>query len=81
MLKKRRNTLDFIIFQQKYRFILWFFFGTECIPQEQLNKIRDKSITHNIFRLQDNDFIVSGFYSNAFIKYILPGKTLLYYTN
>ena len=24
---------------------------------------------------------MSGFYSNAFIKYILPGKTLLYYTN
>ena len=63
---------------QLYTFI---FFGTEYIPQEQLNKIRDKSITHNIFRLQDNDSIMSGFYSNAFIKYILPGKTLLYYTN
>ena len=26
-------------------------FGAEYIPQEVLNKIRDKSFTHNIFRL------------------------------
>ena len=29
-------------------------FGIEYIPQEVLNKTRDKSITHNIFRKQDN---------------------------
>ena len=27
-------------------------FGIEYIPQEVLNKIRDKSITHSIFRIQ-----------------------------
>ena len=53
------------------------FYGTEYIPQEVLNKIRDKSITNNIFRIQDNDSIVSGFYCIAFIKYLLAGKTLL----
>ena len=26
-------------------------FGIEYIPQEVLNKIRDKSITHNVFRI------------------------------
>ena len=29
-------------------------FRIECIPQEVLNEIKDKSITHNIFRIQDN---------------------------
>ena len=36
-------------------------FGMEYIPQEVLNKIKDKSITHNIFRIQDNDSIIYGF--------------------
>ena len=46
-----------------------------------LNKIRDKSITHNIFTIQDNDSIMCGFYSIAFKEYMLAGKSLLDYTN
>ena len=53
-------------------------FGTEYIPQVVLNKIKEKSITDNIFR---NDFIICGFYCIAFIEYMLAGKTLLDYTN
>ena len=56
-------------------------FGIENILQEALNKIRDKSITHNIFRIQDNESIMCGFYCIAFIEYMLAGKTLLDYTN
>ena len=41
-------------------------FGNEYIPLEALNKIRDKSITHNIFRIQDNESIMCGFYCRAF---------------
>ena len=37
-------------------------FGIEYIPQEVLNKIKDKSITHNTFRIQDNESIICGFY-------------------
>ena len=37
-------------------------FGIKYIPQEVLNRIRDKSITHNIFRMQDNESTVCGFY-------------------
>ena len=48
---------------------------------ELLNKIRDKSITDNIFRIQDNESIICGFYCTAFIEYILAGRTLLDYTN
>ena len=56
-------------------------FGIEYIPQEVLNKIKDKSITHNIFKIQDNDSIMCGFYCITFIDYMLAGKTLLDYTN
>ena len=33
-------------------------FGIKYIPQEVLNKIRDKSNTHKIFRIQDNNSIM-----------------------
>ena len=52
-------------------------FGIEYIPQEVLNKIRDKSITHNIFSIQNNDSIICRFYCIDFIAYMLAGKTLL----
>ena len=57
-------------------------FGIKYIPQECLNQ--DKSITHNIFRIKDNESIESimfGFYCIAFKEYMLAGKTLLDYTN
>ena len=57
------------------------FFEIEYIPQEVLNRIRDKSTTHNIFRIQDNDAIMCGFYCITFKKYMLAGKTWLDYTN
>ena len=56
-------------------------FGIEYIPQEVLNKIKDKSNTHNIFRIQDIESIMCGFYCIAFIEHMLAGKTLLDYTN
>ena len=56
--------MGFIIYEQKYSCIVW------------LNKIKDKSITHNIFRIQNNESIACGFYCIAFIEYMLAGKTL-----
>ena len=56
-------------------------FETEHIPQRVLTKIKDKSIIHNIFRIQDNKPIMSGFYCIALIEYMLSEKTLLAYTN
>ena len=56
-------------------------FGIESISQEVLNKIKEKSITHNIFRIQDNDSIMGGFYCTTFIEYMLARKTLLDYIN
>ena len=45
-----------------------------------LSKIKDKSITHNIFRIQDDDSIMCRFYCIAFMEYMLAGETLLDYT-
>ena len=45
------------------------FFGTEYIPQEVLSKIKDKYITHNTYRAQNDDSIICGFYCIAFIEY------------
>ena len=56
-------------------------FEIEYIPQDLLSKIKDKSITHNIFRMQNNTSILCEFYCIAFIEYMLTGKTLLDYTN
>ena len=56
-------------------------FGNEYIPQEVLIKVKDKSITHNIFGVQNDDSIICGFYRIAFIDYVIAGKNLLDYTN
>ena len=56
-------------------------FGIEYIFQKELNKIRDKSITHNIFIIQDTGSIMCGFYCIIFIEYIIVGKTLLDLSN
>ena len=39
--------------------------------------MKDKSITHNIFRIQSADSFMCGLYCIASIKHTLAGKTLL----
>ena len=46
-----------------------------------LNKIKDKSITGNIFGIKDNEAIKWRFYCMVFIGYMLSGKNVLDYTN
>ena len=52
-------------------------FGIEYISQEVLNKVKDKSINHNIFRTKDNEFIMCGFYCVVFIEYMLSRKSFV----
>ena len=51
------------------------------IAEGVLNKIKNKSITHNIFRVQDNESVMCRFHCTALIEYMLAGKTLLDYAN
>ena len=55
-------------------------FEIEYLLQEVLNKIKDKFIPHNMFRIQSNDYIICEYYI-AFIEYLIRLKTLLDYTN
>ena len=50
-------------------------------PQDALNEITDKSITHNIFRIQSDDSVMCEFNSIDFIECKIVGKTLFDYTN
>ena len=44
------------------------YFRVEYILQEVLRKIKDKSITPNIFRIQDDDFIIVQFSQNICLQ-------------
>ena len=51
-------------------------FRVEHIPKEIKKFISNKNIT-NIYRIQANDSIMSGYFSIEFIDFMLKGKTLL----
>ena len=53
-------------------------FGMEYIPRAVLNKIEDKRIARNIFRIQSDNSIMCGFYRIAFIEFMTKEKTLDY---
>ena len=51
-------------------------FGVGYIPEELLNKIKNKYIRYNMFTIQSDDYIMCEFYSIAFVEYINAEKTL-----
>ena len=67
--KQSKGTHWFSLFIDQNTAVSFDSFGIEYVPQEVLNKIRAKSITHNIFRMQNNESIMCGFYCIAFIEY------------
>ena len=79
--KNSKGTHWVSLFINKNTAVYFDSFEIEYIPQEVLIKVNDKSITHNIFRIQDNESFMCGFYCVAFIEYMLAEKTLLDYTN
>ena len=62
-------------------FIFFLGGGFKYILKEVLSKIKEKSLTRNIFRIEHDDSIICVFYCIAFIEYMLTGKALLDYTN
>ena len=56
-------------------------FGVEYIPEEIIKKIGNKNIKTNIFRIQDYDSIMCGYFCILFIEYMLNNKTLTDFTN
>ena len=78
--KNSKRTHWVSLFIDKHLAVYFNSFGIEYIPQKVLNRIKGKSITHNIFRRQINESIMCRFFCIAFIEYMLAGKTLLDYT-
>ena len=56
-------------------------FGVEYIPKEIMERIINKNIKSNIFRIQDDNSIMCGYFCILFIKYMLNNKTLTDFTN
>ena len=77
--RNRRETHWVWLFINKNTAVYFDSFGIEYILQELLNKIKDKSIAHNMFRIQDNGSIMCRCYCIGFIEYMLEGKNLLDY--
>ena len=80
--EKKRNEIHWIsLFIDRNSTVCFNFFVIKYTPHKILDNIKDKSVIHNIFRIQDNDSIMWIFYCTSFIEHMLPGKTLLDYTN
>ena len=48
----------------------------KCMSYFSMIKYVIHNITHNVFRIQDDESIMCGFYCIAFIEYMLAWKTL-----
>ena len=56
-------------------------FGIEHIPKEVKKFIGNRNIISNIYRIQNYDSIMCGYFCIGFIDYMLKGKSLTDYTN
>ena len=56
-------------------------FGIEHIPKEVKKCIGNRNIISNIYRIQNYDSIMYGYFCIGFIDYMFMGKSLTDYTN
>ena len=56
-------------------------FGVEHVPKEITKFISNKNIKANIFRIQEYDSIICGYFCIGFINFMLAGKTSTEFTN
>ena len=74
-----------LYFVKKNKIIYFDSFGVEYIPNEIEEFIKDfpgnKNIKTNIFRVQEDNSIMCGYFCIGFIDFMLAGKKLTDYTN
>ena len=70
-----------VIFVKKNEVIYFDSFGLEYIPKEIMKRIGNKNIKRSIFRIQDNNSIMCGYFCILFIEYMLNNKFLTDFTN
>ena len=56
-------------------------FRVEHVPKEIIKFIGNKNIKRNIFRIQENDSIMCGYFCVGFINFMFTDKSLTEYTN
>ena len=56
-------------------------FGVEHIKKQIKKLIGNKNIITNVYRIQEYDSTICGYFSIGFVDFMLKGKTLLDYTN
>ena len=56
-------------------------FGNKDIPQKVLWKMKDKSITHNIFIIEGDDSITCADFTITFIEYMIYYRMTRWYIN
>ena len=69
------------LFCNKNTVIYFDSFDVEHIPEEIKEFIGSKNIKANIFRVQEKDSIMCGYFCIGFIDFMLAGKKLTDYTN
>ena len=75
-----------VIFVKEGEVIYFDSFGVEYIPKEIMKRIEhgslgNKNIKTSIFRIQDNNSIMCGYFCILFIEYMLIDKTLTDFIN
>ena len=69
------------LFCNKNTVIYFDSFSVEHVPEEVKEFIENKNIKANIFRVQENDSLMCGYFCIGFIDFMLAGKKLTDYTN
>ena len=74
-----------LYFVKKNEIVYFDSFGVEYIPEETKEFIKkipgNKNIKTNIFRIQEDNSIMCGYFCIGFIDFMLAGKKLTDYTN
>ena len=70
-----------VIFMKFNKIVYFDSFGVEYIPREKMERIKNKNIKTNIFRIQDNNSIMCCYFCILFIEYMLNDKNLTDFTN
>ena len=75
------STYWIALFCKKYEIVYFDSFGGEYIPEKIKEFIGNKNTKGNIFRVQENNSIMCGYFCIGSIDFMLTGKRLTDYTN
>ena len=70
-----------ILYVKNIEIIYFDSFGAEHVLKEIKTFIRHKNIKTNVFRIQENNSIMCGYFCIGFIDFMFASKTLIDYTS